>query len=90
MGLLIIVEDVFEFGDGTIHFAPAVPFEVIDRERLKQGDQLELRRPDGTTLRTALYNFDFLRPSHGKSGLCVNSPLTKEDVTVGTEIWKVG
>lgn len=47
MGLLIIVEDVFEFGDGTIHFAPAVPFEVIDRERLKQGDQPNCGDPTG-------------------------------------------
>jgi hypothetical protein len=89
VSLLIVVEDTFEWG-GTLHFAPAVPFGVADSAGLNQGDQLELRRPDGTTLTTHLHGFDFLAPSDGKIGLCVNKPLTKADVPVGTEVWKVG
>lgn len=89
MGLLIIVEETFEFQDGTIHFAPALSHEVIDRERLKRGDNLEMRRPDGTSITTTLHSLDFLRPSHGKCGLCVNKPLTKSDIPAGTEIWKI-
>ena len=90
MKLLIVVADIFEFQDGTLHFAPAVPFAVADEARLKQGDHLELRRPDGTIVKTTLYGLDFFRPSNGKLGLSVNKPLTKRDIPVGTEIWKVG
>jgi len=90
VNLLIVVADTFEFKDGTLHFAPALPHEVAEQVQLKQGDELELRRPDGTTVRTRLYGLDFLTPSHGRMGLSVNKPLTKADVPVGTEVWKVG
>jgi hypothetical protein len=89
MGLLIIVEETFQFQDGTIHFAPAVSFEVIDRERIREGDRLELRRPDGTAIMTTLHSLDFLKPSNGKCGLCVNRPRTKSDIPAGTEIWTI-
>jgi len=81
--------ETFEFRDGTIHFAPGVSFEVIKREQLKKGDDLELRRPDGSAITTTLHSLDFLKPSHGKCGLCVNKPLTKSDIPAGTEIWKI-
>jgi len=86
---LIVVADIFEFQDGTLHFWPLVPFEVIDREHLKAGDPLELRRPDGTIVKTTLHSLDWPYPSKGKLGLCVDKPLTKVDIPVGTEIWKV-
>ncbi len=69
--------------------APAVPLEVADRVHLKQGDELELRRPDGTVITTKLHSFDFLAPSHGKIGLALSRPLTKADIPNGTEVWKV-
>jgi hypothetical protein len=86
----MIVEETFELSDGALHLVPAVPFEVADRAHLKQGDQLELRRPDRTVITTKLYCFDFGVPSHGKIGLGLNRPLTKADISVGTEVWKVG
>jgi hypothetical protein len=89
VSLLIVVAETFEFQDGTLHFAPAVPFAVAEQAHLKQGDQLELRRPDGTSVRTKLHCFDFLVPSREKIGLCVNKPLTKADIPAGTEVWKV-
>jgi hypothetical protein len=89
VNLLIVVAETFEFQDGTLHFAPAVPFAVAEKAYLKQGDQLELRRPDGTSVRTNLHCFDFLVPSREKLGLCVNKPLTKADIPAGTEVWKV-
>jgi hypothetical protein len=89
VSLLVVVEDTFELSDGALHLAPAVPFEVADRAHLKQGDQLELRRPDGTVITAKLHSFDFLVPSHGKIGLGLSQPLTKADVPVGTEVWKV-
>jgi hypothetical protein len=90
VNLLIVVEETFEFQDGTLHLVPAVPFEVADRARLRQGDQLELRRPDGAIISTKLYSFDWGVPSHGKIGLGLNKPITKTDIPAGTEVWKVG
>jgi hypothetical protein len=86
---LIVVTEIFELQDGTLHFSPLVPSEVIDREHLKVGDPLELRRPDGTVVKTTLHNLDWPVPSRGKLGLCLNKSLTKTDIPVGTEIWKV-
>ena len=90
MKLLIVVADIFEFQDGTLHFAPAVPFAVADEASLKPGDNLELRRPDGTIVKAGLVGIDLFRPSNGTVGLCLSKPLTKVDIPVGTEIWKVG
>ena len=90
---LLIVSDIFEFEDGSINLAPLVPFTVLDPERgerLKAGDQLELRRPDGTIIKTTLYGLNWLSPSRGTMGLALNKPITKADVPIGTEIWKVG
>jgi len=88
---LMIVTDTFRFQDGRIVLAPPVPSSLIDGagEGLKPGDKLELRRPDGTVLQTALAGFEWPSPSVG--GLCISlgTALTKADVPVGTEIWKV-
>lgn len=89
MSLLIVVEDTFDLPDGALHLTPSVPFELVDRVRLKQGDQLELHRPDGTVITAKLHCFDFLVPSQGKIGLGLSKPLTKADVPVGTQVWKV-
>jgi hypothetical protein len=85
--LLLVVEDTFEFQDGSIHFSPLVAMPTL--EGVKAGDPLELRRPDGTTMRTTLYGLDWPSPMCGKLGLSVKKPLTKADIPVGTEIWKM-
>jgi len=85
--LLLVVDDIFEFQDGTLHFSPLVAIPTL--QGLKAGDPLELRRPDGTTIRTMLYAFDWPSPMRGQLGLSVNVPLTKADIPVGTEIWRV-
>jgi hypothetical protein len=89
VSFLLFVEETFEFQDGTLHCAPAVPFAVVDAAQLKQGDQLELKRPNGTSVGTKLHCFGRLVPSRGTVGLCVNKPLTKADIPPGTEIWRV-
>lgn len=88
MSLLIVVEDTFDLPDGALHLAPSVPFQLVDRVGLKQGDQLELRRPDGTVMTAKLHCFDFLVPSRGKIGLGLSRPVKKSDVPIGTEVWK--
>lgn len=86
MKLLFVVEDVFEFQDGTVHLVPLVAIPTL--KGMKAGDALELRRPDGTAIRTTLFGFDQPSPMRGQLGLSVNKPLTKADIPVGTEIWK--
>jgi SMI1/KNR4 family protein SUKH-1 len=85
--LLTVVHDTFEFQDGTLHFTPLVPVSAL--EGLKAGDPLELKKPDGTKVRTTLYGLDMPSPMHGEVGLSVSKPLLKADVPIGTEIWKV-
>jgi hypothetical protein len=87
MKLLLVVDDIFEFQDGTLHFSPLVALPTL--KGLKEGDALELRRPDGTPIRTRLYAFDWPYPMRGQCGVSVNKPLTKTDIPVGTEIWRV-
>jgi hypothetical protein len=87
---IIVVSDVFEFQDGTLHFSPTVPLSMIDRVHLKAGDELELRRPDGTVVKTTLHALDWPAPFNGKLGLCLDMLLTKTDIPVGTEVWKMG
>jgi hypothetical protein len=82
-----VVDDIFEFKVGTLHFSPLVAIPTL--EGVKAGDPLELRRPDGTTIRTTLYAFDWPSPMRGQWGLSVNKPLTKMDIPVGTEVWKL-
>jgi hypothetical protein len=58
--LLLVVDDLFEFKDGTLHFSPFVA--IAELKKVKAGDRLELRRPDGTTIQTTLYGFDWPSP----------------------------
>ena len=86
---LIVVSDVLEFQDGTLHFSPPLSISAADRLRLKAADHLELRRPNGTKVEATLLGIDRSSPSNGTLGLCLGKPFTKADIPVGTEIWKV-
>lgn len=90
---LVTVADVFELSGRGICPLPVVPHALINPEvgeRLKVGDDLELRRPNGTVTRVKLYGPGW--PSPSKGGVCIElgSTLSKADVPVGTEIWTVG
>ena len=86
---LIVVNDVFEFPHGLLVFLPSVPYGLIDEVHLRTSDCLELRRPDGTVLKTTLYALGRPSPSDGTLDISVK-PFTKADVPIGTEVWKVG
>lgn len=88
MRRLVVVDAILQFQDGTLHFSPLVAIPAL--EEVKAGDPLELRRPDGTTIKTTLYGLDWPSPTCGQMGLSVNKPLTQADIPVGTEIWKMG
>src|SRR5262245_15489691 len=90
---LVTVADVFELSGRGICPLPIVPDAQINPdvgERLKVGDTLELRRPNGTVLRVKLYGLGFFSPSKDGLGIELGPKLSKADVPIGTEIWKVG
>jgi hypothetical protein len=89
---LIVVTDVFEISGRGICLAPLVPHVLIDPdlgERLRPGDQLELRKPDGTVTTVKLYGLGIFRPSQGGLSIELGPAITKSDVPIGTEIWRV-
>jgi hypothetical protein len=87
---LTTVTDVFELSDGTLNVAPLVPIAICDQARLKPGDQLELRSPDGRILKAKLCQLGWLSPSKGALCIQLIPPVTKDDLSPGTQIWKVG
>jgi hypothetical protein len=90
--LLIVVTDVFEISGRGICPLPVVPHVLINPESgepLRPGDDLELRKPDGSVTKVKLYGPGWPAPSKG--GLCIElgPTVTKRDVPIGTEIWRV-
>ena len=71
---------------------PVVLYALIGSEPgelLKPGDQLELRRPDGSVTRVKLCGLEWPSPSKGGLILRLEPAVTKDDLPLGTEIWKV-
>lgn len=87
---LIVVTDLCEIV-GRIYPLPVVPEVLVNPvagERLQSGDHLELRRPDGSVAKVKLYGLQWA--SSGKGLFIELGPsVTKDDLPVGTEIWKV-
>ena len=88
---LIVVTDLCEIV-GRIYPLPVVPEALVNPktgERLQLGDLLELRRPDGSVAKVELYGPQWA--SSGKGLFIELGPsVTKDDLPLGTEIWKVG
>lgn len=89
---LITVTEVFEIVGRGVFVAPVVPYALIDaapNERLQRGDQLELRRPDGSVVRVKLCGLAWPSPHQGGLILSLGTSLAKADIPLGTEIWRV-
>jgi hypothetical protein len=56
---------------------------------IRAGDQIELRRPDGTVVKTNLGGIEHAKGLDGKSHWPLRLPtdITEADVPIGTEIW---
>jgi len=67
---------------------PALPVHALPH-KIKVGDHLELRRPDGSRQPTIMAGIEHARHLDGKSSwpLALPSAITAADVPVGTEIW---
>jgi hypothetical protein len=85
---LFAITGTFEV-KGIVCVEPLVPFALCEGERLKKGDILELRKPDGSVVQTTLFGLEWPSPSRGALIMTLPPPLTKNDVPAGTEIWKM-
>ncbi len=85
--LLITVEDTFYIkkGRGVVPAPGIIPFAD---ERIFAGAPILLRRPDGTTQRWKIGGIEMPNPPPPRGDIFILlSGLTKEDVSIGTEIW---
>jgi hypothetical protein len=92
---LVSVTEVLEVAGRGIFVVPVMPYALIEgtpKERLQRGDQLELRKPDGSVARATLTLCSLEWPSPHQGGLILGlgTSITKADVPIGTEIWRVG
>lgn len=85
--LLSIVAGCFALsGRSSVVVVPGIPRE--GDWRVKTGDLLTLRRPDGTTEDTVVAGIEMASPPHPDFIPMLLGPgLTKDAVPVGTEIW---
>jgi hypothetical protein len=85
--MLSTVEDVFQIsGRGSVVVVPGIP--RAGDWRLKVGDPLRLRFPDGTETLTVVGGIEMASPPNPTFiPLLLGYGLGKSDVPVGTEIW---
>ena len=88
---LIVVTDLFEVAGRCICVLPVVPHALVDPQHgkpLKAGDELELRRPNGTAIKVTLLGLRWPVPSEGGLVIQLDPSISKDDIPLGTEIWK--
>ncbi len=83
--LLFIVEDTFLIRGRGLVLAPGIPHS--DQTRIRVGDPLQLKRPNGSTFETAIAGIEFLTPNPMRVTPILLTNLCKDDVPVGTEVW---
>lgn len=85
---LCTVEDTFFIeGRGLIPVPGIIP---QGEERFRIGDSLLLKRPDGSTVSSAIAGFEMIHwPLPRQDIVILLKGLAKDDVPIGTEIWSV-
>ena len=71
-------------GRGRVPVPGIIP---VGDERVRAGDPLLLRRPDGSELRTTIGSLEILDPNPTHQVVVLLKELGKEDVPIGTEVW---
>ena len=80
------VDDVFQITGRGCVITPGVP--KSGDFRLKIGDPLLLKRPDGSEVRTTLGGIEMGgSPAYPGIPILLGSELTKDQVPIGTEVW---
>jgi hypothetical protein len=85
---LSTVEDVVVItGRKPILLLPGIPRNL--QSTVRAGDEIELRRPDGTSVSTVIAGIEHARMVDGNSRWPLRLPesIGAADVPVGTEIW---
>ena len=86
--------DTFQITNGGLVVATDLKEEDAKAKgiRLKVGDTLELRRPDGSRVMSGIAGIGMLNPSVPNRPLdfLLSAEIAKEDVPVGTEAWSSG
>ena len=89
MRFLCTVEDVVEITGRGCVLTPGVSETTPSDIRIRARDPIQLRRPDGSVVRTHIQAVEFLDGPGRRSCVPVLLPpeFAKSDVPIGTEIW---
>ena len=89
MRFLCTVEDVFEITGRGCVLAPGISEETPPDIKIRARDPIQLRRPDGSVVRTRIHAVEFLdRLDRSWCAPVLLPPeFAKSDVPIGTEIW---
>ena len=79
-----IVEEAFNLETGGCIITPGIPVERKNL-KIKVGEPIELRRPDGTVLRTRIDRLP--NPATPPIPIALSPEFRKTDVPAGTELW---
>ena len=80
------IDDVFQIAGRGCVVTPGIPKDAD--LRLKVGDPLLLRRPDGSDLRTILRGIEMGgSPEFPGIPILLGAEVSKEQVPVGSELW---
>ena len=82
---LLTVEDSFTiFGRGIV-LLPGP--KILEHEKIKTGDKIMLRKPDGIIDFHRIGGFEFPYPNPNNEILILG--IKKEDIPIGTEVWTI-
>jgi hypothetical protein len=86
--LISKVEEILRITGRPLCIFPGLP-KGGPPNPIRVGDQIELRRPDGTVLKTSLAGIEHAKGLDGKSWwpLTLSPDIMEADVPIGTEIW---
>jgi hypothetical protein len=89
MRLLCKVEDVFEISGRGCILTPGFSETAAANLQIRAKDPIQLRRPDGSMVRTHINAVEILDSPNRRWCVPVLLPpeFTKSDVPIGTEIW---
>lgn len=80
MEYLFTVEDIFLISDREIVVTSGPKNKLV-----RVGDRLQLIRRDKSTIETTMKGIQF----HENWAVLLGNDLTKEDVPIGTEVWRL-
>ena len=80
------VDEVFHLGGQYVTATPGIPPET---HGIKNGISIELRRPDGSVIRTEIAHVAFVDPYDPKRPIQFSFPpeIKAHDIPIGTEVW---